>query len=639
MEQTSATTSNTPQAPDALGGKQNKYWIEIQLVDDSGNPVANMPYNAENQATRTGHEDLHSGNSDADGVIRIDNMHLLNLTLKIAAQPLADEMETRPLCIKRINEMQMKMQPTTVESGLICYRSVIGRLCDSAPNIPEWKEKTLPAFHFPDPGFSGLEISSMYFNARVIVKICPFRAWVLLLHHTKNYSIVNAMNLGLMANFSYESRETIYSFFKAQCLDVSQVPILASQPICIDIPFSERYIDPVFMDTSEGDSAAGGTQLFYVHNKTQLLIGWRGTEPTKLADIVADGTFRPVLCPDILPGGRGHMGFLDAFRLASSRFTKQFEQMTKLGSEKNLFICGHSLGGALTLIHAATLQHSDPVIYTYGMPRIFCASSVGALNNLTHYRHVNDTDTVTSVPPAAELDNAMYDIWGPHGTIYGTGVSVGQIIIQQSDIGKIITQKLGGDPFWHHGNLVVFFKAEQSQIKPSAFAWAGELGAFITIQTMMPKKAKFFLIPSLNESAFCTAGEHQKMYFTCLDPKSVDHYFPENTNPSLDSITNPANHSMQNKYVPYLHNQLLELVDPELPLERKEKRKAFAEQVESSAKSINKVSQDEITRNRLFLALQDMLPVTLDISESEVTWQNALVRFKEVAKEDHENID
>lgn len=296
---------------------QKKCWIEIQLVDENGNAVANMPWRGENEATRDKVIKPYSGITDSEGILRIDDLLHPDLTLFVEAQALVDEMEQRPLSIERTYSYPMKMSPVTVDNKAnnICYYVVVGQLCDKAPNIPGWNSKELPAFHFPDPDFSGLTISNMYFNSRVIVKVCPFRAWNILLHHTKDYSIVNAFNLGLLAEFAYSDKEKVLSFFNDQCQDLSKVPNMLYETISVDVPFRERYVNPVFLDTTEGDSGEGGTQLFFVSNLTKLIVGWRGTEPDKLADLGADGTFRPVPCPDIVPAGHCHKGFLDAFNL------------------------------------------------------------------------------------------------------------------------------------------------------------------------------------------------------------------------------------------------------------------------------------------------------------------------------------
>lgn len=99
-------------------------------------------------------------------------------------------------------------------------------------------------------------------------------------------------------------------------------------------------------------------------------------------------------------------GFLDAYRLAKSRFSDKFDYIKTISDRgKKLFICGHSLGGALGLTYAAEMKSIQPILYTYGMPRTFTANAVGTLYQVIHYRHVNDTDSITSVPFDANLDN------------------------------------------------------------------------------------------------------------------------------------------------------------------------------------------------------------------------------------------
>lgn len=364
---------------------QRKCWIEIQLVDENGTAVANMQWRAENEATRDKVIEPYSGVTDSEGILRIDYLLHPDLTLFIEAQPLTDEMEQRPLSIERTYSYSMKMSPVTVDkkTNCICYYVVIGQLCDKAPQILGWEAKELPTFHFPDPDFSGLTISNMYFNSRVIVKVCPFRAWNILLHHTKEYSIVNAMNLGLLANFSYEEKVDFLSLFNKKFQDLSEVPMLGYCPIVIDVPFSERYINPVFVDTTEGNNGSGGTQLFYLYNDKQIIVAWRGTEPTVGADIATDAKFLPVPCPDIAPVGQCHRGFLEAFKLAQRLFPEDFERLNTLLAGRELFICGHSLGGALTLIQASILKNYNPVIYTYGMPRTFTRNAISSLDTIT----------------------------------------------------------------------------------------------------------------------------------------------------------------------------------------------------------------------------------------------------------------
>lgn len=100
MNESIAITSVCPKNPNAFTGKQKEYWIEVQLVDELGKPISNMPYKVENEATRCNHA-RYEGSSDSNGVIRIDRINWLDLTLKIDAQKLANEMEFLPLALTR----------------------------------------------------------------------------------------------------------------------------------------------------------------------------------------------------------------------------------------------------------------------------------------------------------------------------------------------------------------------------------------------------------------------------------------------------------------------------------------------------------------------------------------------------------
>ncbi|AYD46134.1 lipase family protein, partial (plasmid) [Yersinia rochesterensis] len=73
--------------------------------------------------------------------------------------------------------------------------------------------------------------------------------------------------------------------------------------------------------------------------------------------------------------------------------------------------------------------------------------------------------------------------------------------------------------------------------------------------------------------------------------------------------------------------------EPARDMRRKERRVMFRETVESKARYSN---ANEVERNREFLALQDMLPVTLSRMQTEETGKNALLRFAAVTEEEVE---
>ena len=64
--------------------------------------------------------------------------------------------------------------------------------------------------------------------------------------------------------------------------------------------------------------------------------------------------------------------------------------------ERPLYICGHSLGGAMATI-CATRYLEAKELYTYGSPRVFNKERVLRLH-VPHKRHVNNNDAVPRVP-------------------------------------------------------------------------------------------------------------------------------------------------------------------------------------------------------------------------------------------------
>ncbi|QIT27724.1 lipase family protein [Raoultella terrigena] len=619
-----ATTSLECKYPDAWTGKQKKYWVEIQLLDEREDHIPNMPYVAENAATRSQCVS-YTGKSDANGIIRIEGLHPLELILHIEAKPLADEMEKRALRPFGRSEDDSTVKPKAAVEGYEYRYLKIGQLCDTLPEMmPEWKDKANPPeYHFPDGRFAGQTIKKL--NCRYVFEVCPFRAWSLMLHHQTDYSIVNAYNLGIMADLSYSAEEQIIRYFEQECVDLSAAPKLSDEhdyyAVVKDVPFSRRYINPRFVTTA-GSFIQYNTQLFYVSNGEHVIVAWRGTQEVR--DWVTDITFSPQECPSYLaPTGKIHKGFLDAFEYAKEMSPSSFDDIKSfINEKKQLFLCGHSLGGALALIYAAELKPIKPLLYTYGMPRVFTADAILQLADITHYRHVNDSDTITSVPMDVNLYNWFYEIYGPVGSVLGTTWSVAELLSQK------ITGITVGDCFWHHGDIVLFYYTTQVV---ESLQCEGSMSApkCRRIKYRLPKKTKYYLIPSLAEEKSISAKNQEVQFIRSLTPDSLKQFFPKNTNPDLDSIlTDPRNHFMPAAYLPYINDQLVELVCPDAPLKRKESRAAFEKQLSDAG-----IPDNEKERNRLFAALQRLVVETLRVTELMPEGKPALERFRKTKKE------
>ncbi|TDB55746.1 lipase family protein [Photorhabdus luminescens] len=601
-----------------------KNWLEFQLVDEQGKPLVNMPYRLKIRGNpRLGRK----GVTDGNGLLREEDMPPHPVTLYIGAQPLADEMEQRPL--REIRGEEASVVKPKAEAEGYQYRYVtIGQISDGLPALDDWNDpkKIPPPYHFPDPEPQGYQVHPM--NRRYVLEVCPFRAWVLLLHHQKEYSIVNAYNQCLMSVLAYADEDvnvagSVKHFFNRQMVDVSKLPYkveeLSATPVVYDVPFSERYTQVEFINSKTGDNKQGNTQLFYAVSKNDVIVSWRGTASTE--DVLTDATYQPLelscdektLCSGFIHSGKVHKGFWEAFnlvsklRVPSDTDQKVFANITKLVKNKRLFVCGHSLGGALAILHCAQLKEHNPCFYSYGMPRVLTASAVRELADITHYRHVNEDDPIPSLPPEKNLDNWLYDCWGPLGYLFSP--------VELLDVTK------SGEIFLHHGKIVHFCKINlviewQEERNPSNH---------IRLRTTLPTKTKLYLIPSLNcetEHNLKAAGEIQKGFFKQISDADKAKWFPLNENPTeKDALGFPDHSSL--KYARYIGARLAELIAPD-------KYHFFRDQEQLFEKTLNErndIVADIRQRDALFLQMDHHLKQALIRTQQDKQGPLALTRY------------
>tara|TARA_B110000503_G_scaffold142685_1_gene240346 strand:+ start:58 stop:795 length:738 start_codon:yes stop_codon:yes gene_type:complete len=134
-----------------------------------------------------------------------------------------------------------------------------------------------------------------------------------------------------------------------------------------------------------------GTQCFALWDDTDLMYIFRGTEPTKLADIAADLKFRKV---DSDCSGKVHRGFKGALDVVWDDILEHYNQHKK---DRNLFFSGHSLGAALATLAAARLGDENTTGYTYGSPRVGDINFSKAFKP-QFFRFKNNNDVVTRHP-------------------------------------------------------------------------------------------------------------------------------------------------------------------------------------------------------------------------------------------------
>lgn len=145
------------------------------------------------------------------------------------------------------------------------------------------------------------------------------------------------------------------------------------------------------------------TQCAIASDETAVVVSFCGSE--SLLDWFTNLAF--VKDAGIFPGSRVHEGFQDALFCMLVPLGLALEKLNP-DRRKQIWITGHSLGGALAVLFTALLLDSgEPVtgLYTFGAPRVgdhpFAQAFDRRMHALGahHHRVVNQGDLVPHVPP------------------------------------------------------------------------------------------------------------------------------------------------------------------------------------------------------------------------------------------------
>lgn len=135
-----------------------------------------------------------------------------------------------------------------------------------------------------------------------------------------------------------------------------------------------------------------GAQCHIVWDKEEIVVCFRGTEPDELSDILADLNAIP---RKSMTDGWVHSGFRGELDKLWNMITNIIDQHKDL----KLYVCGHSLGGAMATLFASRLEDRVEELYTFGSPRVGTFSFVRNMH-VKHWRFVNNNDIVARVPLA-----------------------------------------------------------------------------------------------------------------------------------------------------------------------------------------------------------------------------------------------
>lgn len=163
------------------------------------------------------------------------------------------------------------------------------------------------------------------------------------------------------------------------------------------------------------NSRVQDTQAFMLKTDHFIVLAFRGSQElkdwqtnfsTRLKKFNLGTTMEPLQEDITPPRGQVHRGFQTAWESVEGNVIRQLRKWNGDQSPSlPLFITGHSLGGALATVAAASLtkQHfSVQGLYTFGQPRVgdlIFAAEMRLMLDGKVFRFVNNNDIVPHIPP------------------------------------------------------------------------------------------------------------------------------------------------------------------------------------------------------------------------------------------------
>jgi triacylglycerol lipase len=169
--------------------------------------------------------------------------------------------------------------------------------------------------------------------------------------------------------------------------------------------------------------SVNGTELT-AFDGDSLIIAFRGTEPDKIEDVKADFLVTKSPLSDRLDDASLHVDLMRNYAWEKSRkcfvhsgFLRAYRQVSSVveglarKAKRDVFLCGHSLGGSIANVAALDLSMRGVDFrrsYTFGSPRVFGWRAAQEARNLLNgrmFRVVNRNDIVPRVPSCVRFQH------------------------------------------------------------------------------------------------------------------------------------------------------------------------------------------------------------------------------------------
>ncbi|MDC9595099.1 phospholipase effector Tle1 domain-containing protein [Xenorhabdus sp. IM139775] len=144
-----------------------KHWIEFQLVDEQGEPLAGIPYKLKIR----GKKGLdRTGTTDGNGLLREEDLPPMPVTLSVSAQPLADKVTQCPARPDTGQAGNLQVRENSYYGGHAYHYIPLDGVSDAYPKVTGWKEGELTASeHFKNSTLKGFTAHPL--NRRYVLEI------------------------------------------------------------------------------------------------------------------------------------------------------------------------------------------------------------------------------------------------------------------------------------------------------------------------------------------------------------------------------------------------------------------------------------------------------------------------------------
>jgi triacylglycerol lipase len=139
---------------------------------------------------------------------------------------------------------------------------------------------------------------------------------------------------------------------------------------------------------------------FIIESDNSIVISFRGSRSNP--DWIADASILQTYFPYTRIKLKTHSGFSAIYNTCRQQI---INILNTLNNSKQLFVTGHSLGGSLAVLcaldAAVNTAYNNPIMYSFGSPRIGNCKFVQAYNGVINnsIRIVNTNDIVPLLPP------------------------------------------------------------------------------------------------------------------------------------------------------------------------------------------------------------------------------------------------